>query len=210
MCRRRVIGHARCLAPLACTSSGPTVTARATLIGHELDLAALAELFPAGDPRVIRDGEETALEASALDDPLDAKDGARLVEIAGDYLKRMNGVAALRDASFRQVALANQFHRDSHRHIMITDEARGRDSLAVVFAEVRMSGAATMSVGGVPAALPPEGPQRLASAAAHPDADELLALIGRSTRWAGIRNGRPWRSSAKPSAAGRRSWRRVG
>lgn len=154
------------------------MTARATLTGNQFDLDALVALFPIGDPRVVRTGDETFLEASALDDALHAKDGARLIEVAGGYLKRMNGAAALCDASYRPVVLANQFHRDNHRHINIIDEVRGRDSVGVVFAEVRLSATATMLVGGVPAVLPPEGPKLLTRAAVHRDVDELLALIG--------------------------------
>lgn len=154
------------------------MTARATLVGHQFDLDALVELFPTGDPCVVRTAEETCLEASALDAPFQAKDGGRMVETATAILARMNGTATLRDAGYRSVSLANQFHRENHKHIMITDEARGRDSIGVHFAEARLRGVGTLSVGGVPAIPAPEGPEQLARAAAHTDADDLLALIG--------------------------------
>jgi hypothetical protein len=158
--------------------------ARALLKGQGFDLDALADLFATGDPRVIQAGDETFLEATVLDEPFTAKDGGRLVEFAEGILARMNGTAKLRDAGYRTVTLANQFHRDNHQHVMVYDEACIRDSISVARAgvaqgQVRMSATVTAHATGVPAATPvPEGPRQLARAAAHSDADDLLVLIG--------------------------------
>ena len=158
------------------------------LDGHEFDLNALARLFPAGDPQVVTTDEGTFIEAAALD-AVDFTDAARLVEVAAGILARLNGWAMLDDPGYRPVKLRNRFHR--HRqatdtHIVLGDEARVRDEATVLVAgsaEARLGGLTatvrTASSGGVSETPPqPEGPRQLARAATHPDADDLLALIG--------------------------------
>jgi hypothetical protein len=161
------------------------------LDGHALDLAALVRRFPTGDPRVVSTDEGTFIEAAVLD-AVEFTDTARLVETASDILARLNGWVMLDDAGYRPVKLRNRFHRDrlqreaGDTHIALGDEARVRDEVSVVVvgtAEARLGLSATItataSTGGVPGPPPiPEGQRQLARAAAHPDADDLLALIG--------------------------------
>ena len=88
------------------------------------------------------------------------------------------------DAGYQTVNLADQFHRENHRHVVVYDEACIRDNISVTRAgvaqgEVRMPATVTAHATGVSTTTPvPEGPRQLARAAAHPDADELLVLIG--------------------------------
>jgi hypothetical protein len=81
-------------------------------------------------------------------------------------------------AGYRPVSPANRFDRDSHRHLIVHDEARARESINVVLAEARLAGEGTMTIGGGVSTPTPEGLQQLARAATHPNADDLLALIG--------------------------------
>lgn len=158
------------------------------LDGHEFDLGALARLFPAGDPRVVATDEGTFIEASALD-AVDFTDATRLVEVAAGILARLNGWATLDDAGYRPVKLRNRFHRSreaTDTHIVLADEVRRRDEVSVVVgtAEARLGGlaatvTATTSSGGVSGTpRQPGRPRQLTRAAMHPDADDLLALIG--------------------------------
>lgn len=160
----------------------------AILDGHEFDLSTLARLFPAGDPRVVASAEGTFIEAAALD-AVDFTDAARLVEVAADLLASLNGWAMLNDPGYRPVKLRNRFHRDrqsTDTHIVLGDEARMRDEATVLVvgsAEARLGGLSatvrTASDGGVCGSPPqPEGPRQLARAATHPDARDLLTLIG--------------------------------
>jgi hypothetical protein len=133
---------------------------------------------------VVQTDEGTFLEATVLDEPFTAKDGGRLVKVAEGILTRMNGTARLRDAEYQTVILANQFHRENHRHVVVYDEACIRDSISVARAgvaqgQVRTSATVTAHATGVSTTTPvPEGPRQLGHTAAHPDADDLLVLIG--------------------------------
>lgn len=158
------------------------------LDGHEFDLSALARLFPAGDPRVITSAEGTFIEAAALD-AIDFTDAARLVEVATDLLASLNGWAMLNDPGYRPVKLRNRFHsnrQSTDMHIVLGDEVRVRGETTVLVvgsAEARLGGlSATVraaSDGGVSGPPPQlEGPRQLARAATHPDARDLLTLIG--------------------------------
>ncbi len=168
------------------------MSTQALLKGHQFDLASLAHLFPCGDPCVVQTVEGTFLESRELDDPFATQDAAGMIEVAEELLARLNGTAVLHDSSFRQVSIANHFQRDNHQHVMVHDEALARDSVNIVLAEARLVADSTLSVGGVPAASAPQGPSQLSLAAAHPDADDLLRLLGTSgsfgwdTQWKAV------------------------
>lgn len=162
------------------------MTVWAELDGHPFDLQALAGHFPAGDPRVVANDEGTFMLADALDEVFG--DGGRLVEVAQEQLVQLNGWAALTDAGYRPVRLRNKFHRDREPrvdHIVVSDEARARDSIAVVMPasiEVRASafGVATVQ-GGIPVQPPPSpGPRHLARH--DQNVTDLLAVVGMAER----------------------------
>jgi hypothetical protein len=155
------------------------MTVRAELRGHDFDLATLARLYPTGDPKIVVDDGRTYIEATDLG-PLDG-DAAQLIAVASAHLARMNGRALL-DSGYRPVRLLNRFVDGSNVHIAVSDEARMREHVAVVAvtAEARLGalvvGAATTD--GVTTVPAPDGPRQLARAAAHPDANDLLTLLG--------------------------------
>jgi hypothetical protein len=164
------------------------VTTRALLQGHEFDLATLRLQFPVGDPHVVSTADCTFLEATALD-AVDFADAAQLVRIATELLAKLNGWTLLADAEYQPVELCGQFHRDlpldgsKHSHVMVSDEAPARDFAAAGLGEARLRLSARITTtrpNGIvpdPSATAPTA-RHLARVAAHPDANELLTLIG--------------------------------
>ena len=120
---------------------------------HEFDLAALARHFPTGDPRVVDDGGDTYLEATALNGLMG--DGGQLFAVANDLLTRLNGHTRLDDAGYRPVKLVSRFVDPliATQHVFVTNEARARDHV-VAFAstaEIRAGAlVAGVEVDGVP------------------------------------------------------------
>lgn len=152
---------------------------KAQLGGHKFDLERLAELFSHGDPKVVKADEGFFLEATALDGLL--YEASRMREAATVILARFNGVARLRDASFRPVRLLNRYVNDAgsgNTMIDVGDEARVRDTATVVVvgtAEARFGALnGRIAVNGVVAEPEAPGARYLDLASANTDVAELL------------------------------------
>ena len=83
------------------------------LEGHEFDLQTLAELFPDGDPYVLKDDEAGwhYLESAELDPHF--TDPGRMLELAERVLGRLIAVARLQPVEFGDVSLNGQFDRST-------------------------------------------------------------------------------------------------
>ena len=156
---------------------------KAQLDGHDFDLERLAELFPHGDPKVVKADEGFFLEATALDGLF--HEASRMREVATLILAQFNGVARLRDAGFRRVRLLNRYVNDSgsvHTMIDVGDEACVRDTATVVVAgtaEARLGTLnARVAVNGVVAKPEAPGASYLDLTSVNTDVAELLTLIG--------------------------------
>lgn len=161
------------------------MTVKAWLQGHTFDLEVLAELFPAGDVRVAKEGDEyylTAIEMSA------SPTGREFYEVAPEALRRVNGLArAMHPNDYRPVELADRYEGgDGRHHVVQADGAETREQALPVTVvrpnaiDVRSRvGAASIVVGaGEPVPQPLPGPRYLALVAQHPDAAEALAIMG--------------------------------
>jgi hypothetical protein len=81
------------------------------LEGHEFDLQTLAELFPEGDPRVVKDDEDGRyhLESSALAQY--AEDHNRMAETARELLAELLGPARFHRADLGEVKVIGRRRR---------------------------------------------------------------------------------------------------
>ena len=170
------------------------VTVRALLHGHEFDLQTLVDMFPEGDPCIVKDDEDRFhLETAELDPHM--QDAGRLVEIAERVLVDLLGAARLRHSDFRQVRIVGSFEKweGSTKFLHVTDGGELREKAVVARAETAMIRVSARSAAAVthpdePAAAPePSGARYLRLKRTHPAAAELIALLGNSDMdWADL------------------------
>lgn len=85
-----------------------------------VDLQALTRLFDEGDVRVLHDAEDDAfyLTAPGVDNQTD---GGSIFDAAQRILRRVNGIASVSNAGFRQVQVTGRYgNTDRDGHIVIT------------------------------------------------------------------------------------------
>ena len=120
---------------------------RAVLIGDEFDLAALAEAYPTGDPRVVREEHGTHVKFAELDQVDDPKLAQSKAE---ELVRLLNGTArlALGDG-FDPVTSggAYRMRQDGGRDIFAADTMTGRARFRAV--------AQVVNADGSPAPSPP-------------------------------------------------------
>jgi hypothetical protein len=165
------------------------VRIKAWLTGHPFDLQTLAELFVSGDTRVVKDGDDYFLTATAIDN---GPDGVPFYEAAPVMLQRVNGLArVLRGDDYRPVALSGRYQEGESVHTVASAgvaEARGKaySSMVVVGsatleARAHLSATGEVSRTGAPTPQPPaRGPACLALVASHPLVAEVLDLMGQA------------------------------
>jgi hypothetical protein len=149
----------------------------------------LTELFPAGDVRVVKEGDEYYLTATEIGRP---PDGRKLYEVAPEVLQRVNGMArAMRPNDYRPVELVGRYQVGENRHhVVLADCAEARDQVlpvtvvvgsGTVEARGRVTAVATVTRAGEPVPQPPPpGPKYLALAAQHPDMSEALDVMSKA------------------------------
>jgi hypothetical protein len=152
------------------------------LEGHEFDLQTLAELFPEGDPRVVKDDEDGRyhLESSALAQY--AEDHNRMAETARELLAELLGPARFHRADLGEVKVIGRFDGlgadGTTTAIVLGDGAKMREKAvaSVVTAELRLHGHAERGAvtGSVTSVRPAERYRALA--ATHPSVAELVKL----------------------------------
>jgi hypothetical protein len=114
-----------------CAPTMPIMKWKAYIEGDEFDVDALIRLLGNGATTVGRDEHGPYLAS----DKLDAHDDATaLPKIAADLVCRINGIATVRDSSFRPVSLTDRYQNQ------VTQTA-------TVFAEVHLEGRGQLSVG---------------------------------------------------------------
>lgn len=165
---------------------------RAGLEGHEFDLLTLAELFPDGDPRVVKDDKDGRyyLESAKLDPHF--TDVGRMEEVAEEILGQLIGIARLQPSEFHDVSLTGQFDRpkvdggrDASGHVRESWVWRERAMVASVepmAARGRLTAAAeaTHPDGAIVEPAEPRGHRYLRLVRAHPEVAELIRLLGTS------------------------------
>jgi len=143
---------------------------KARLGDNSFDLETLARRFRQGDPQVSTDGEGYYLTSSRFDGLM--HDGGKLVEMASSLLRKVNGVARVRDPGFRPVRLTGCFSDDAgNSHVVVTYTGS---------AEVHLQASdATVVVDGQQQAPPPRGPEDIQLSETNPDVDEALRILGK-------------------------------
>jgi hypothetical protein len=145
------------------------VIVKAWLEGDQSDLAALAELLPTGDVRVEPDGNGGfCLIANEIDN---RPAGVPFYEIAPVVLQRINGLARVRNASYRPVWLSGRYQEGDSRHQVVrvgTAECRGQAMPIIPL------------INGAPVSSQPLSGRRYAAlASVDADVAEVLELMGR-------------------------------
>lgn len=144
---------------------------KAWLVGDEMDLQVLVRLLVDDGVRVLHDPDEGAyyLTAPEIDDP---PVGTPFYDVATNLIVRLNGLGRLADPGFRPVTLSGKYTDGESQHQII----------AAVSLECRVHLAATATVIGPDGAVVPDPPSpwpgRLATIRQHPDADEVLEMLG--------------------------------
>lgn len=186
------------------------MTVKAWLRGHDFDLQDLADLFPTGDTRVVRDGDGYYLTSIEIDH---APEGVPFYEIAQVVLQRVNGLGRAKNPSFRPVTVSGRYQdEDQTHHVVSADSIEVRSRVSAV--------AVVMNSDGVRVRQPPPvGPQHASLAATNNEVAEALIIMGQGVRlgWAEMYkvyeivrdNARPstiadvgWASSAECKAFG--------
>lgn len=147
------------------------VTIYAWLSGSGVDVAALARLFPAGDPRVDRIGDETYLTSADLDALFD--DPGKLLEAASSALLRLNGLARALDPTYRPVRLVGRFANEAGTSSVVATA----ETVEIRF-HAFAAGVVTDEAGREVPSSGPSAVELLNVVANQPDAVEVLALLG--------------------------------
>ena len=164
-----------------------SVTVKAWLKGHQFDLETLADLFSAGDVRVIKVGDEYCLTGVEMDSP---PEGLNFYDVSATVLQRVNGIArTLRPNDYRPVELVGRYQVADDRHEVVQAEGaevRERaESVSVVVATATLEARGQLKVvavttgGAAPATAAQPTPMYMALAAQHADVAETLALMGK-------------------------------
>jgi hypothetical protein len=147
------------------------VTVKAWLEGHQFDLQDLAELLSSGDVRVVREDDRYYLTSPGIDNP---PQGATYFNVAASLLTHINGLARVKNPSFRPVRLTGDYTDGESQHKVV----------APLSAELRLRGhVAGVVTGpdGQPKPDPPSPwPDRFALRETNPDVLKVLQIMGRS------------------------------
>jgi hypothetical protein len=146
------------------------VIVKAWLDGHDMDLATLAELLPAGNTRVARDSDGFYLTAAEIDT---RPAGVPFYEVAPVVLRRVNGLGRVLRAGYRPVRLSGRYQEGDRRHQVVT--------LGCAEARVQVRPVTSLINGQPVASPPPSGPRYAATASADADVAEALAVLGQPT-----------------------------
>jgi hypothetical protein len=146
------------------------VIVKAWLDGHHIDLETLADLLPAGDTRVVRDGDGYYLTAAEIDG---RPAGVPFYEVAPVVLQRVNGLARVMSAGYRPVRLSGRYQEGERRHQVVHAGC----------AEIRLQAMpVTILINGQPvASAQPPGPAYSATASSDSDIAEALSIMGQPT-----------------------------
>ena len=140
----------------------------AGLKGDSMDLAILAELFPPTSDPTVGEGDAFSLSSDTLDDRL-IDDGGAMLQASSALLRRVNGAVRLRYGSFRPVELSGPFtDSEDHRHAVVAP------------ASIELRPHIPAPAAGDDILPQSDGAPRVALAAAHPDLDDALAIVGRT------------------------------
>lgn len=144
---------------------------KAILTGDQPDLQALVDQWAVGDVRVVADGDRFYLTAPEIDNP---PNGKTCHDVAKQVIVRVNGLARVRNSSFRPVQLTGTYQDDDGRQH--------------VFAEVPFAARAVLRV-GVPSVVnsdgtivgppPPREPVWMTLTETNADLAEVVAIMGR-------------------------------
>jgi hypothetical protein len=143
------------------------VIVKAWLDGHSIDLETLAGLLPAGDTRVVRDGDGFYLTGDEIDN---RAAGVPFYEVAPVVLQRVNGLARVMRSGYRPVRLSGRYQEGDRRHQVVQAGC----------AKIRVQAMpVTILINGEPVASPlPPGPGYSATASADAEIAEALAILG--------------------------------
>ncbi|MGH3669146.1 MAG: hypothetical protein ACRDSH_00705 [Pseudonocardiaceae bacterium] len=142
---------------------------KAWLEGHQFDLEALAELLPTGDIRVEGDGNGGFyLIANEIDN---RPAGVPFYEIAPVILQRINGLARVKNASYRPVWLSGRYQEGDKRHQVV--------QLGTAECRVQARPLIPLIDGAPVASRPPPGQRYTALASVDVDVAQVLEIMGR-------------------------------
>lgn len=143
---------------------------RARLTGHEFDLLDLADFFPTGDPRVVKDGDTFYIESAALNP---APGGRPFYEAGPDLIRTLNGAARAMKVDFQLVEINGYVGDDGKATIY------GVGGAISGVTRIRATGTVIGPDGKPVPPPPPPGPGYLARASTDPDAAEVFAYLSR-------------------------------
>lgn len=142
---------------------------KAWLRGHDFDLQDLANLLPSGDTRVVKDIDGYYLTSVEIEH---RPAGVALHEVALRVLRRVNGLGRARNPKFEPVELAGHYTDEGRVHaVVVAETARARSRVQAV-------AVVTRSEGEILPTIPPRGPARERVAAARPEVQEALEIMG--------------------------------
>jgi hypothetical protein len=141
------------------------VTVKAWLEGHQFDLEDLVDLLPAGELRVVKEGDRYYLTALEIDNPPTEK---QFCEVAPDTLARVNGLGRAHNPSFRPVQLTGTYQEGDHRHHVVT--------AGTIEVRAKVYAAAVVTSPHDKPTPPPVGPRHAAVKDAN--VSEALAIMG--------------------------------
>jgi hypothetical protein len=156
------------------------VTVKAWLEGHQFDLDHLAQLFPTGDIRVMRDGDRYYLTSPQIDNP---PAGTKNYEVAQRLIAHVNGYGSLTHSNFRPVSLTKIY--DDEAGITVVPAAAHLELRGALFAAV---GVVADPSGKVEPAPPPPDQARFALAASNTDVAEVFEIMSHvPLKWLDLR-----------------------
>lgn len=145
------------------------MTIKARLEGHAFDLQDLADMLPFGATQVRVDGDGYVLTSREIDE---RPPSVPLHEVAAVVLRRVNGLARVRNPDFRPVQLSGRYSEGENVHIVLIAEA----------GEIRVrttASAVVVGQDGIEIDSPPQlGPERAARSAVRPHVVEALGIMG--------------------------------
>jgi len=154
------------------------MTIKAWLEGHQFDLAYLAQLLPAGNIRVVQEGDRYYLTSPEIDNPAA---GTHFHDVAERIITHVNGLGLASHSAFRPVSLSRIYNDE--KGITVVPETAHLEARGALSATVT----ATDASGNAVSPEPSPGPDLIALADSNPDVAEVLEILGESQRgWAGL------------------------
>ncbi len=147
------------------------MTVKAWLEGGQFDLDYLAQHFPTGDIRVVRDGDRYYLASLQIDNP---PAGTKNHEVARKLIAHLNGYGSLTHPDFRPVQSAGIYDDETGTTLVIG--AAHLELRTVTFTAV---GVVNDPSGKVEPPPPAPGQARIALADTNSDVDEVFEIMSR-------------------------------